>query len=252
MATAISDTELHRLYGADYFHGGEYADYLREEDELKHNFEARLKTLLELTPSRRAARLLEIGCAYGFFLDLAQRYFTSVQGIDIAEKPVAWAREHLGVNALAGDFLTADLGEPFDIVCMWDTIEHLKAPDLYLARCAEIINPGGLLAITTGDAGSLNARLRGRKWRQIHPPTHLHYFSAATLSRLVDKYGFEIIHLQHPGTMRSLRMIFYIILALRLGKSGLFTLFDRLPLMNWRLSVNLGDLMFIVARRRTA
>ena len=62
---------------------------------------------------------------------------------------------------------------------MWDTIEHLKRPDLFVQKAAADLRPGGLIALTTGDIGSLNARLRGARWRMIHPPTHLHYFSVS-------------------------------------------------------------------------
>jgi hypothetical protein len=56
------------------------------------------------------------------------------------------------------------------------------------------LEPGGLLALTTGDIGSLNARLRGSNWRMIHPPTHLHYFSVQSITSLLKRHGIDTVH----------------------------------------------------------
>lgn len=84
----------------------------------------------------------------------------------------------------------------------------------------------------------------------IHPPTHLHYFSAATLRRLLKAKGFELVHLSHPGITRNVQSALYIILTLKLGKPGLFRLARALRVFNFRLTVNLFDIMFVVARKR--
>ena len=81
------------------------------------------------------------------------------------------APEALNFDARKGDFLSEDFGgRRFDVICMWDTIEHLAKPDEFLARAASLLIPNGLLYLTTGDIGSWNARWRKEAWRQIHPP----------------------------------------------------------------------------------
>ena len=132
---------------------------------------------------------------------------------------------------------------------MWDTIEHLLSPDRFVAKAAADLKPGGYIAFTTGDIGSLNARLRGRRWRMIHPPTHLHYFSAATARRLLAAHGFEVVHMSHPGATRSVRSILYILLALRMGRPRWYEAIGRLPLARLSFALNLGDIMFVIARR---
>jgi SAM-dependent methyltransferase len=247
---AISDAELERLYGRDYFHGQEYLDYVAEEESLRLNFRRRLATLRRLIPDLAGAELLEIGCAYGFFLDEVRGEVARASGIDISAEAVAFARAGRGVDARQGDYLAWALERPVDVVALWDTVEHLRRPDLFIAKAARDLRPGGYLALTTGDIGSLNARLRGRRWRMIHPPSHLHYFSVGTLSRLLDRHGFELVHVSHPGNWRTLGAIAYIILAMRLNRPGLYRLFARLPLARWRIGLNLLDIMFVVARRR--
>jgi 2-polyprenyl-3-methyl-5-hydroxy-6-metoxy-1,4-benzoquinol methylase len=246
----ISEEALVRLYGKDYFHGNEYLDYLAEEESLRINFVDRLVTLKKARPDLGHADLFEIGCAYGFFLDEVRSAVRSSAGVDISADAVNFAVKAKKVDARCGDYLTLVLERQVDIITMWDTIEHLKRPDLFVKKAARDLRPDGLLAITTGDIGSLNARVRGRNWRMIHPPTHLHYFSVATMTRLLDAQGFDVIHISHPGNSRSLRSIAYFILALQMKRRRLYDRFQRYPIFDWRLTANLFDIMYVIARRR--
>jgi len=246
----ISDLELERLYGRDYFHGQEYLDYVVEEQSLKLNFRDRVDNLKQLIPNLAELDLFEIGCAYGFFLEETRGVVRRAAGIDISAEAVALARKERGVHAECGDYLAMRFDRQLDIVVMWDTIEHLKRPDCFIEKIAHDLRPGGYVALTTGDVGSLNARLRGGRWRMIHPPTHLHYFSIPTLSRLLSRYGFDMIHASHPGNSRTLGAIAYLLFSLRLNMPVLYEAFRRLPIARWRLTINLFDIAFVVARRR--
>ena len=163
-----------------------------------------------------------------------------------------YAAETLHVPAVQGNYLDMDLGRRYDLMVMWDTIEHLKRPDLFIGKIAKDLKPGGLLALTTGDIDSLNARWRGPKWRLIHPPTHLHYFSVNTITTLLDRYGFDVVHVSHPGNARTLRWIFYAVTVLRMKKPKLYELLPAWRLFDLGIVVNLFDIMFVVARRRAS
>jgi hypothetical protein len=89
---------------------------------------------------------------------------------------------------------------------MWDTIEHLVDPRRVMDKIAAEIAPGGVVAISTGDIVSWLPRLQRGGWRQIHPPTHLWYFSAETLGRLLNETGFRVVRAAHPPLYRSLRL----------------------------------------------
>lgn len=246
----MSDEELAALYGRDYFHGEEYHDYIAEEGSLRDNFRRRISTLQVQVPGLRVARLFEIGCAYGFFLDEVKRHVASASGMDISAYAVAQGVARFGVDATCGDYLATPLPETPGIITMWDTIEHLPRPDAFLAKAAADLAPGGHIAITTGDIGSAFARFRGKNWRMIHPPTHLHYFSAAILTKLLEAKGFEVVHVSHPGVTRNVQSALYIILALKLGQPWLFRLARGMRIFNFPLTVNLHDIMFVIARKR--
>ena len=64
---------------------------------------------------------------------------------------------------------------------MWDVIEHLPDPRRTVEAAWERLRPGGLLALSTGDVGSMAARLHGRDWSLMTPPWHQFYFSRKTM-----------------------------------------------------------------------
>lgn len=179
--SATTDAEMdpaqaRAYYKAAYFRGGDYEDYPRDEPVIKRNFERFARALAALGPH---GRLLEVGCAYGYFLDVAQRNW-EVEGIDVSEAAINDARARHGPRVICGDLLSTPLElAGYDWVVAWDVIEHVDRPRDYLRRMGQLLRPGGHLAITTGDFGSLAAKVVGRRWRLLTPPSHLTYFTRA-------------------------------------------------------------------------
>ncbi len=240
--------DARRLYEGDYFSGEEYLDYRADEAILKRNFRRRLK---EILARRSQGRLLEIGAAYGFFLDLARQHF-QVLGFELNPAAARHARDSLRLDVRTDDFLQsneASIGGKVDVTVMWDVIEHLERPDRFLARIAELSNTGALLYLTTGDIGSRMARWRGRKWRLIHPPSHLHYFDRGTIARLLADHGFEVLDIRSIGIARSLRQILYSVLALGLKLPAAYRAAEKVVPASWGVTINTFDIMRVIARR---
>lgn len=236
------------LYDGGYFKGEEYLDYAADEEFFKKNFRRRLADVLRYTPG---GRLLEIGSAYGFFLDVARRHFDAI-GFEVNAEAVRHARTQLQLDVRTDDFLNVspeEIGGPVDAAVMWDVIEHLERPDRFIERLARHVRPGGSLHITTGDIGSLLARLRGRKWRMIHPPTHLHYFDRRTLPRLLARHGFKTVEIASVGVARSLRQILYSILVLHLRSSSLYRVSQKYLRDEWGFTLNTFDIIRVSAIR---
>lgn len=246
----LDEKELSEIYRKDYFFGNEYSDYIADKDVLQKNFKLRLRILKKYIDPYYHKSLIEIGSAYGFFLDVVRHDFDSVQGIDITEDGVRYAREKLNLNILHGDFLGVDLdNQKFDVVCLWDTIEHLSYPHLYIEKISKHTKAGSLLAITTGDIESLNARIKKDKWRLIHPPTHIHYFSIAALTKLLGNYGFDVIYNRYCGFYRSVNNVAYNVLVLRKRLLWLYNLLRKSGITNLDFYLNLYDIMYVIARK---
>ncbi len=247
----LTPREVARLYGENYFKGAEYFDYPVDRAVHEANFRNYLRRLGRWLPA--GGRLFEIGCAYGYFLRLAGRRWR-VSGCDIAAEPCRHARDVLGQEVYCGDFEEVPLKPGrVDLFCLWDTIEHLEDPGRYLRRIAELLHPGGVLALSTGDLGSRLARWQGPRWRQIHPPTHLWYFTPATMRRTLERFGFEAAWTGHPGLWRSVGQIVYSLTSLnRPRPSALHRLCMKLGLGRLGIYLNTFDHMMVVARRTAA
>jgi SAM-dependent methyltransferase len=193
---------------------------------------------------RRSGKLLELGCAYGFFLMEARRYF-EVAGIELA----AAAAEHgrrAGLNVLQGVADEASLRQlgHADVIVLFDVIEHLPQPRETLALCRQSLNPGGIIVITTGDFGSWAARLMGAKWRLMTPPQHLWFFTQDSMRGMAAGLGLSVEHVDHPWKVVPASLIaFQLRRMLGLGASGVATA-SRIG-----IPVNLFDAMRIVLRK---
>src|SRR5690606_16974741 len=111
---------------------------------------------------------------------------------EICPEAVEHARKTVGPTVHQGDFLKAEVDKKYDVVCMFDCIEHLAMPQKFIEKISSVMRSGGHLSITTGDIGTMVPKIRGKKWRLVHPPTHVHYFSFDSLKALLEKNGFKI------------------------------------------------------------
>jgi SAM-dependent methyltransferase len=239
---ALSASQLARLYSQEYFEGGladGYTDYSASEETLRRQARRLLRRLRRYQPD---GALLELGCAYGFFL-LEARAFFEAKGVEISTFAAEQARRR-GLDVLAGDFQALSFPSgSCSVVCLFDCIEHLANPFAYLQKINSALRPQGIVALTTGDIGSLYARLSGRRWRLMTPPQHLFFFSRATLTSMLEKAGFQVIEVSYPWKIVPWRLVLYQLsprLKAVLGPIG------RLPLS---LYVNLFDAMFVIARK---
>jgi len=227
-------------YTQGYFSGGRadgYADYRGTEPVLRREF---ARTVDFIRRYRRAGRLLEVGCAYGFFLHEAKRYFT-VSGIELADDAAAHCRRE-GLPVETG---TADAAErtggPFDVIVLLDVIEHLPDPHATIVTLARALAPGGVIVLTTGDFASLAARALRSAWRLMTPPQHLWFFTASSMERLAAGAGLEVASLDHPWKIVPLSLVAY-----HLGRMAGMRV--KLPASRVGLPINLFDAMRVVLR----
>jgi SAM-dependent methyltransferase len=241
--------QIAALYAGEYFTGAEFGDYASQRAIFARNFQGYLRRMRQAGAS--GGRLIEVGCAYGFFLEQARASFEAT-GIDVNDAAIEAACAQ-GLRAIRGDFLDYRPDEPADVVCMWDTIEHLLEPRRYLDQARAVLADRGLLFLTTGDIGSAMARLRGAQWRMIHPPSHLNYFSRDTIGRLLDGAGFDVVSIRSVGTYRDVANSMHV-LSLFSKRAGVRRLAGTVERMFSGRSVgfylNLHDIMFVAARKR--
>jgi SAM-dependent methyltransferase len=230
------------IYSRDYFEGGQsdgYADYGRSEETLRLQAQQALNELRRFAPR---GDLLEIGCAYGYFLLEASRHFRA-RGIEISPFAANEARRR-GLNVSTGDILSTPLEKcSLDAVCLFDCIEHIADPGVALARIRGAMREKAVLALTTGDIGSLFARVCGKSWRLMTPPQHLFFYSRSTIRLLLQKEGFEVLAISYPWKKVPLSLMLYQI------SPALHRILSPAAGIAIGIPINLFDAMLVLARK---
>ncbi len=229
-------------YTESYYRGGVYADYLRDRVAIHRNA-SRILPKLERTVQGRM--LLDIGCATGFFLEVAKTRGWTVRGLEVSKYASEYARRELGLVVDTGSITLPPAGFPkFDVITLWDTLEHLDRPDQALSNIHDLLRPGGVLALSTGDYGSLLRRLAGEKWRLFGDPTHNFFFDERTLTQLLRREKLQVLQVVRTGKWVSLSMILQ-----QSGLSFAHSMQNWMQARGWNmmLYVNLWDVMTLLA-----
>jgi 2-polyprenyl-3-methyl-5-hydroxy-6-metoxy-1,4-benzoquinol methylase len=138
-------------------------------------------------------RILDVGTAGGSFLAVARDAGWDVAGVEPNRWLCDWARRHYGLQIDNGAlFDQRYAAESFDVVTLWDVLEHVPDPRALLEEVRRVLRPGGVLLVNFPDKGSLAARAMGRRWVFILT-VHIYYFTRQTLRRLLDETGFEVV-----------------------------------------------------------
>jgi SAM-dependent methyltransferase len=183
----------------------EYAGYV--PDEAFASF-ARQFMAKELVPRcQPPARLLDVGCGSGEFMQIAEDLGYETSGIDVSEAAAEICRSK-GLDARAGDLLTERFPAKFDLITMWDVVEHLRDPHAVLTRASELLNDGGYLFAKVPAFGLLSVRLSDAVPRLsgllLGAPGHVQFFTRSSLERLGGDVGL-LIECRQGGDIRSRR-----------------------------------------------
>lgn len=193
---AGSDVPATATYGDNYLSRGDgngaklsgYFDYEGEMDLHLRNFR---KYLTLVRRHSGGNTLLDVGCASGHFLLAASRGGFSAKGLDVSTPSTERARA-LGFDVWTGDPATIELTERFDVVTLWETIEHLPDPAPVLRQIRRWLKPDGVLMIGTGDNTSLLSHVLGKRWWYLNPPDHTIYYNPRALRIALAQNGFEV------------------------------------------------------------
>jgi 2-polyprenyl-3-methyl-5-hydroxy-6-metoxy-1,4-benzoquinol methylase len=175
-----------------YQDGADDDYYLTTQTERKASFTddlLNLETIIGV--SGKKGKLLDVGCSYGFFIELAQEKGWEVCGIELAKKPAAYAARkcsHIFNKSLADCQFSND---SFDVVTAYDLIEHLTSPTSFLGDVDKILKKDGWLVINTPNFSSWSSRILGRYWHCLIR-MHLYYFTPKTIAKLLAKNNFKV------------------------------------------------------------
>ena len=205
LSPRLSDKSLSTVYS--YWYGFAYQRVMGDPEHVSERlreFEKHHLRLLEEYCTVRG-RLLDVGCGSGLFLQLAQCHGWQVSGVELDPDTAAWAREKGGIPDVRCGTLdvTLESNECFDVVTMFDYLEHTTNPGRDLDLLIERLAPDGTLMIRVPNATSWQARLMGSGWLAIMP-THLSYFTPEVLQKTLVKYGLQIQYARAGNSRREI------------------------------------------------
>ncbi|KKQ30075.1 MAG: Methyltransferase type 12 [Candidatus Shapirobacteria bacterium GW2011_GWE1_38_10] len=175
---------LNRSYSKD-----SNLSYVDEAESRIDTFCESIKIIDKYFPQR--GKILDVGAGSGFFLKVARDEGWRTWGVELSKWLSNYANEKYSVNIKQGTLKEAKFKDNyFDVITMWDVIEHLPNPDSELKEICRVLKPGGMLVVNYPDIGTPVARVMGSKWWFLFS-THLFYFDRRLMKKLLEKNNFE-------------------------------------------------------------
>jgi SAM-dependent methyltransferase len=205
-----------QIYDQDYFfgstHGFGYVDY--ESD--KQAMVGELRTICRLLSNRigRTGKMLDVGAATGYFVEIASKEGWDAEGIELSKAAVQ-AGLGKGRKLSCGTIDEMPGENRFDALTFLDVLEHVPDPKATLKSAFRLLAPGGAVLVNVPDFGSIFARLMGKKWHSIIPPEHLWYFTRKSLGMILESIGFEHIEFRSPLQDVSFSVFYDRVVAIR-------------------------------------
>lgn len=238
------------VYDDSYFSGAEkgfgYVDYDADKEPMISAFNHYIDLINNLGIS--SGKLLDIGAATGFFMSIAKKRGFNVVGVELSDFAARKGREN-GLDIVTGDLLNTNFeGESFDVVTMFDVLEHVPDPKKLISEVSRILKPNGLIIVNTPDAESMWAKVLGKRWQLIMPPEHINYFSPKNLSKYLEDNGYDVKINTKIGKKFTLQYILKMLykwqgLRIFLVKSNKF-------LSSISVPINLRDNFFMIAKKK--
>lgn len=187
--------DVHSRYSEGYYEAASlgvedrkgYPSYMNAQESLTNSFKSKLEIVRARVPS---GRLLDAGAAYGTFLRLANSYYAGV-GIEVSHYAASVAQNTFGIDVKVASI---EHSPPFpdnyfDVIVMWDIIEHLINPVQALKEVYRMLKPDGYVFVSTDDANNWLPRLLGSKWWALGAPLHLCHFSKQGMKSAFGRAG---------------------------------------------------------------
>lgn len=193
-------------YGSAYFeqeYRNQYGrSYLEDFQAIRTMAKPRLEHI-----SRRAGKdtsLLDIGCAFGPFLDAAREAGFRPYGTDVSEEACAHVREVLSIPAAGGRFPADNPAAVFDVpgfnvISLWYVIEHFAELKVVLEALNQLLFVGGVLALSTPNSSGISGRRSMKKFLENSPKDHYTVWNPRTARKLLKRFGFKVYKFRVTG-----------------------------------------------------
>ncbi len=170
--------------------------YLEDFSTIRRFASSRLEIISHIT---RGKRILDIGCAYGPFLEEALYRGFLPTGLEIVPEAAHYVNRVLGIPVMNVSFEDALIEEAYDCVTMWFVIEHFKKCGDVLAKVNKIVKTGGVFAFSTPNSSGITGRSRKKHFFRQSPEDHITIWNPKSAALILKLYGFQVKKIKITG-----------------------------------------------------
>ncbi len=221
----LNDNELKKLYSENYYVSWGISGKHENESTKQMKtatFHLRLNRIKQYIPS---GKILDVGCATGYFLEAAQQIGFEPYGVEFSEYSSSIAKKKFGEQKIfSGTLEESNFPDSaFDVITMFDLIEHVCIPEQTLTKAASLLNKNGIIAIMTPDTKTISNNLMGKRWTH-YKLEHFFYFSRSSINYIANRCGLDVVHYERGKKALNIN---YLYTQLNIYKHWLLT-----PLIN--------------------
>lgn len=168
-------------------------EYWKKLPQLKRRVK---KAVTELQKFKKDGKLLDVGCGFGLFLEMAKEAGFKVYGVEMEKETVKAVQEKFGLKNIYQKNIK-EIGFPeryFDVITLFDILEHLENPEVILKELKKLLKPNGVLVVQSPNIKSIMFKLTKEKWNWLLFPNHLYHFTPKSLASLLNDSGYKIIY----------------------------------------------------------
>lgn len=199
--------------------------------------------------SIKKGKLLEIGCGNGFFLEEAKTQgYTDVNGVEPGEKSAKSARPDIAKKIII-DMFRPGLFEKnsFDVICCFQTLDHIPNPNEFLSTCYSVLKKGGLVLFFNHDVSALTAKLFGER-SPIIDIEHTYLYDKNTMQQIFEKHSFNVLKVASPLSVHTLSYWMRLIPMPKKIKPFALSILDKIGFGKMNLWFKAGNI-YLIARK---
>ena len=190
--------KIEESYEEDYFfqdYKNQYGkSYLEDEFNLRNLAKIRLEKIKNYIKKNSNISLYEIGCAYGYFLDEAQKLGWKTKGVEVSEFASEYARKNFNLNISSNNFLEEKIeNNSLDIFCAYFVLEHLEKQKSVFEKISKSLKSGGVFSFALPSTFGPLYQLNKKKWIETHPKDHFVDYNPKSLKKILSYYNLSLV-----------------------------------------------------------
>lgn len=252
LSPRLSEEEIKKLYSSNYYTNEDsrdlgYQNYKDMEVSLKKTFARRLSLIEPFLKNKR--NVLDVGCAYGYALDLLKDKFTALFGSDFSKEAILELQKK-NYEAYWGDILHSPWpNQHFDLILAYEVLEHVYNPRKFVQKLSDLLQPEGILVFVNPNINSILSKLSGRGWVSYKIPEHVGYFTQKSMKKILSENNLTMEYFGSDYQYASLNLIFDRLAKAFFPFKIFYTLFKKfIPSLD--IEVPNGN-MFVIARKNS-